>query len=245
MKKTALALTIIVVFLVPSMANAQTTSYYSPDVNGTNYYLEIYSPNNQTAYNQTMLLNFYLQWHWDLMPLAALDGDYAYSIDDNPFVSIESNQTANDRYASAPSENFKYDPSFSYSLGTSNLTSGYHKIVIAAQLHWDLGLLYNQSSSPVFFSVQNLNPALTPTPSPEPTPKPETFPTTLAIVSVIAVVAVVAIGLLVYFKKRRRNKNLSTLDLLSARYEGLGKTRLVCLLPSLFRSPLRERVWSR
>jgi hypothetical protein len=202
MKKTALALAIIAVFLVPSMANAQTTSYYSPDVNGTDYYLEIYSPNNQTAYNQTMLLNFHLQWHWDLMPLAALDGDYAYGIDDSPFVNIESNQTANDRYASAPSENFKYNPSFSYSVDTSNLTSGYHKILISAQLHWDLGLLYNQSSSPVFFSVQNLNPAPTPTPSPEPTPMAGTFPATLVFVASVGI-ALGAVGLLVYLKKRK------------------------------------------
>jgi hypothetical protein len=206
MKKIALAMAIILVFLVPSMVNAQTTSYYSPDVNGTNYYLEIYSPNNQTTYNQTMLLNFHLQWHWDLMPLAPLIGDYAYSIDDSPFVSIESNQTANDRYASAPSENFKYNPSFSYTVDTSSLTSGFHKIVISAQLHWDLGLLYNQSSPPVFFSVQNLNPAPTPTPSPEPTPTTEPFPTTIAIASV-SVAVIVCIGLIVYFKRFHRNKS--------------------------------------
>jgi hypothetical protein len=42
---------------------------------------------------------------------------------------------------------------------------------------------------------------------PEPAPLPEPFPTTLLIGSGVAVVAVVGLGLLVYFKKRSRNKS--------------------------------------
>jgi hypothetical protein len=213
MKKTTLAIALALVFIVPSLANAQNMSYNSPDINGTYFHLEISSPNNQTTYDQTMLLNFNLQWHWDLMPLAPLIGYYAYSIDGNPFVSIESNQTGNDHYASAPSENFKYNPSFSYSVGTSNLTSGYHKIVIAAQLHWDFEtykeLLYNESSSPVFFSVQNLNTSPTPTmPNMGPTqPPPYSFfdlhPEFIYLLIGLLVVIVIGIGFWLYSKKRR------------------------------------------
>jgi len=58
-----------------------------------------------------------------------------------------------------------------------------------------------------------LPPELTPTASPEPTPsleptqKPEPFPTTLIIGSAVAVVAVVCLGLLVYLKKRHKDKS--------------------------------------
>jgi hypothetical protein len=204
-KKATLALSLILALLIIPMTNAQTTSSYSPDINGIHFYLTMYSPNNQTVYNETMLLDFNLQWTYDLMPLGPLSGDYAYSIDDNPLVSIASNQSASDRYAAAPSNNFKINPSFSCLVNVSNLTSGYHKIAIFAQLYFDFDrpqLLYNGSASPVFFSVQNLNPSPTPTLSPEPTPEVEPFPTTLVIASV-SIVTVVGIGLLVYFKKRK------------------------------------------
>lgn len=47
----------------------------------------------------------------------------------------------------------------------------------------------------------SLTPSLSP--SPEPAPKAEPFPTTLAVASIVSV-AVMGVGLLVYFKKRRR-----------------------------------------
>jgi hypothetical protein len=213
-KKTALALSILVL-MAPSFANAQNASYSSPDINGTYFHLEIGSPNNQTAYDQTMLLNFNLQWHWDLMPLAPLIGYYAYSVDGNPFVSIDSNQTGNDKYASAPSDNFKYNPSFSYLVDTSNLTSGYHEIVIAAQLYWDFEtykeLLYNQSSSPVFFSVQNLNLSPTPTmPNMGPTSppsNPDIHPNLVYWAVFLSAVITVGIVLWLYFRRHQKDKS--------------------------------------
>jgi hypothetical protein len=214
-KKIALAFAILVL-IVPSLANAQNISYDSPNINGTYFYLEIGSPGNQTAYNQVMLLNFNLQWHWDLMPLAPLVGYYAYSIDGNPLVSIESNQTGNDHYTSAPSENFKYNPSFSYLADTSNLTSGLHKVVIAAQLYWDFEtykeLLYNESSSPIFFSVQNQTLSPTPTmPNRDgPTSPPSTTDVYLDLVYwAILLLAVFTVGIVLwlYFRRHQKDNN--------------------------------------
>lgn len=208
MKKIVLALIAIFAFLIPSMTNAQTSSYsssYSPDINGTHFFLITYSPNNQTVYNETMLLDFNLQWTYDLMPLAPLSGEYAYSIDNEPLVSIVSNQSARDHYAAAPSDNFKINPSFSYLVNVSSLVSSFHSVRILAQLFFDFDrpqLLYNESASPVFFSVQNLNPPPTPTPSPEPTPKVDSIEIASVIIASAILVAAV-IGLLVYIRRRK------------------------------------------
>ena len=149
-----------------------------------------------------MLLNFNITWtHYPVFnfPIAPpLNGDYAYSIDNNPPVSIASNQSTSDLFYATPSNNFKINPSFSYLVNVSNLTNGYHKIVIKASLYSYSGDYYlNESSSPTLFLVQN--------PTPSPTPESEPFPTTLVIAS-ITLVAVIGIGLFVYFKRRNYAK---------------------------------------
>jgi hypothetical protein len=65
------------------------------------------------------------------------------------------------------------------------------------------------------FHVENPNSVITPTPSlapiptpsPEPTPKPEPFPATPVLIVIVVGVVLVSAGLLVYFKKRHRNKS--------------------------------------
>jgi N-acetylneuraminic acid mutarotase len=69
----------------------------------------------------------------------------------------------------------------------------------------------NELYVPVGYGTPEPSPSSSPTisPSAEPTPTADPFPTTLAVVSVIAMAALVGLGLLVYFKKRRRpQKNL-------------------------------------
>jgi parallel beta-helix repeat protein len=66
---------------------------------------------------------------------------------------------------------------------------------------------YNQDNYPVIFPFEipppTQSPSPTPTPSEETTSTSDPFPTTIVIASVITV-AVIGIGLLVYFKKRKR-----------------------------------------
>jgi len=86
------------------MTNGQTTSYYAKDshVNPAAFTLIMYSPNNQTAYNNTMLLKFNITWtqypEFQFTFGPPLNGYYAYSIDNNPLVSVTSNQSASDYY---------------------------------------------------------------------------------------------------------------------------------------------------
>jgi hypothetical protein len=209
--------------------NASSPSYYvSPEGSmGTSYKLIVFSPNDQTIYDDVLHLAFILRWTYDLVPLGELKADYSYSIDDNPFVSIVPTKTSNDRYAGGT--NFVYNPSFSYLLNISNLPKGYHNIVIKATFYNGKNLFLNASSTPFQFIVRTPTPTptptvtpaptLTPTPvptststpmlTPEPTATPEatsqpaTFPASLVFVALVGI-ALAVIGLFVYFKKRKR-----------------------------------------
>jgi hypothetical protein len=107
-----------------------------------------------------MLLKFNITWTayvWFPFPAAPqLKGDYSYSIDDGPRVTIEANQSANDEIIYHPNGNFTKNPSFSYSMNVSSLTNGYHKIVIIVGLYRTAGNYYiNKSTIPIQFQVQN------------------------------------------------------------------------------------------
>jgi hypothetical protein len=180
------------------MTKAQTTSHYGRDsgVNPAAFTLTMYSPNNQTTCADSMLLKFNITWttYPVIHPIEGpLNGEYAYSIDNNPPVSIALNQSASDLYYVTPSNNFTINPTFSYLLNVSNLTNGYHEIMLEVCLYVGDYLYFNESTSPTFFSVQN----------PTPTPIAESFPTTWVITSVI-IMAVACAGLLLCFKKRKR-----------------------------------------
>lgn len=176
-------------------------SYVSPKGEMSTYYsLTMYSPNNQTAYANTMLLNFSLQWMYDIIAVGTyqLRFEYAYSIDNNPFVSITPNQTSTDLYAGGT--NLTINPIFSYLLNISNLTNGYHKIQIEPSFNYAWS--YSMPSDPVFFSVQN----------PTPTPKTEahTTLTSASIIVVVLVLLVVIFSLMVYRKYRKHQMNFET-----------------------------------
>jgi hypothetical protein len=158
--RTVFALTtvLVIVCLCPSLADAQTpSSYVSPKGRmSTSYTLLMYSPNNQTTYDNRMLLNFTLKWTADLIPVGDFEPsvDYAYSIDNNSFVSIVSNESLSD--SNSGRAIIIHNPeSFSYLLNISNLNDGYHKIVIKASFYFGKNLFLDASSSPFPFLVQN------------------------------------------------------------------------------------------
>ncbi len=190
------ALFLILALLTQSIVYAQTSSsYVSPTgVAGSSFSLTIYSPNSQAIYNNTMPLIFKLTWTYDLLPVGNLElvGNYAYRIDNSSFVSIASNDTANDHYGGYGNWTFKTNPSFSYSLHISNLTNGQHEISIEANMYYGKNLLLNASAIPVQFLVQNPTPSLTAT-------IPE-FPTLLIILPLFAVMLLS----IVFARKRNR-----------------------------------------
>jgi hypothetical protein len=167
-QRPALALAVILVLSIPSMTYAQNTGYYSndADINFAAFYLTIYSPNDQTVYADTMLLKFNITWTaYVSLPFPQpppVKGDYSYSIDDGPRVTIEPNQSSSDRLIVHPKGNFTINPSFSYSVNVSSLANGYHKIVIIVGLYRHSDYYYINQSIPTLFLVQNLTPTHSP-----------------------------------------------------------------------------------
>jgi hypothetical protein len=151
------------------MAYAPITRSYSngADINPAAFDLTLYSPDDQTVYADTMLLKFNITWtayvHLSFPQPPPQKGDYSYSIDDGPRVTIEPNQSASDNVIVHPKGNFTITPSFSYSVNVSSLTNGYHEIVIIVGLYRHSDYYYiNQSTAPIMFQVQNLTPTDSP-----------------------------------------------------------------------------------
>ena len=201
------ALFLTLALLVPSMTNAQITSSYSNNtyINTTAFTLTIYSPDNQT-YKSTMPLNFTIEWteYPDFAPLPSppapiMNGVYSYTIDNNPAVTVTSNQSSSDVLGP---KGFKVNPTFSYLVNVSNLADGSHKIVITASLSELSGggsIHFSAASAPVLFSVQN------PTPSPTPSPAIDALisPPTITIIVTVVVLVIIAISLLLYRRHRK------------------------------------------
>lgn len=185
--------------------------YVSPETWDTSYKLVLFSPDDQTIYNDTLPLAFILRWTFVPLPGMEPKADYAYRIDDNSFVSIVPNETSKNPW------------SFSYMLDISNLQEGYHNIVIKATFYQGTFIL-DAPSNPFQFTVRTPiptptpsatpTPTLTPTPSPTPTfaPEPTSTPSNerqltepeviLGLAGTIAVI-VAGLGLLIYLIKRK------------------------------------------
>ena len=198
------------------------TVYISPEGRtGTSYKLVVFSPDDQTIYDDVLYLAFILRW-MDVFPVfGEFREDYAYSIDDNPFVSIVPTKTSNDFYGGLGKI---INPSFSYFLDISNLPEGYHNIVINAILYNGNAILLNASSIPFQFIVRTPKPTATPvptltpthtptstpspttspslSPSPSPTPTPELkFPAIQVFVIIITLLA--GLGILAYSMRKK------------------------------------------
>ena len=201
---------LIVLFLtvalsITSITNAQITSSYGnhSDINTTAFTLSIYSPARYQTYSIIVPLNFSIDWtaypvfELPSPPAPIPNGVYSYTIDNNPTVYVNSNQSSSDVFYA----NFTVNPSFSYLLNISNLTNGQHKIVITASLYGRGFFYFSASSSPIQFSVQNPTP--TPTPTSTSVSSGSNSSLLLIAVVVIAFLLAIIIFLLLYMRKRK------------------------------------------
>ena len=193
MKKTALSLPLILALIIPSVANAEFTRSYSssdPNVNYTHFFLRVYSPDINQTCKSNMLLNFSVEWTdyphfagFPSPPAPVMKGLYSYTIDNNPTVTVASNQSSTDQF---DPRGFKVNPTFSYLLDVSNLTNGYHKIVIT------VGLTHTQSYVARYINTDTLIQFFIQNPTPTDSPIPE-FPswTILPLLIVATLVGVI------------------------------------------------------
>jgi hypothetical protein len=206
-------LILVITLVIPAVTVAQTTSHYGAKTgdSGANlvgFDLSINSPINQKVYADSMPLNFKLDWLVGVYPFFnfTFAGIYTYRIDNLSPIVIESNQTSNDKYDAKT--NFTYNPSFSYFLDVSNLSNGQHSIVISAGFYYrsQSGSLQecflNETSSPIYFQVQNSMPistsSTTPTSTPTPTPTVPEFSSWV----ILPLLAIVILLSMAFIKKR-------------------------------------------
>jgi len=166
-QKTALALALILALLIPSVANAEFMRSYKssdPSINYTHFFLRVYSPDNNQTCKNTLLLNFSVEWTdyptfagFPSPPAPVMKGLYSYTIDNNTAVTVASNQSSADQF---DLRGFKVNPTFSYLLDVSNLTNGYHEIVITVGLTDSQSHIarYINTDTPIQFFVQNPTP---------------------------------------------------------------------------------------
>jgi hypothetical protein len=174
----------------------------------TFYRLIVYSPNNQSNYYNTVPLNFTLIWSYDIMPLFELKANYSYRIDDNSYVSIVPTQSPADQNESGTT--FVYNPSFAYPLNITNLSDGYHKVLIKASFYFGKNLFLDAASAPFYFYVQKTNPPPTlPNINPTSSPNPNTDIAVTLVLIAIAVIVIFVISFLLYVRhlKRSTTKN--------------------------------------
>jgi hypothetical protein len=157
-------LTIISAILVPSAA-CQTTNYYSnnAEINSIAFTLTISNPQDQATYSKSIPLQVNLIWNESLESLLASHmpvKGYAYKLDNNPLVNL----TPNGSLAIPRKENYW----FAYSIDISNLSQGRHEFSVIVYQYYngsDYQGLFNKTSSPIGFTVDNTLPTITPTPT--------------------------------------------------------------------------------
>jgi hypothetical protein len=145
------------------MTSGQVISYYGNNakINPVAFTLMMSSPTDDATYSMVLPLEFSLIWNVSLeslLPTHQVIKGCAYSIDDQRLVGI----VPNGSLAIPRKESYWY----SYSIDISNLTQGSHKIsVIAFQYYGNSSFqgLFNQSSTPITFLVDNTKPTPTPT----------------------------------------------------------------------------------
>jgi hypothetical protein len=158
-------LSLLSIALTPLSAAAQVSGYYSnnAEINPVAFTLTVNNPENQSTYSKSLPLQVDLIWNISLdslltdhMPVKG----YAYAIDDNQLVNMEPNGSLG-----VPRKESYY---FNYSVDISGLSQGNHELSVIVWQYYNNSNyqgLYNQSSTPIAFKVDNTLPA-TPTPTP-------------------------------------------------------------------------------
>lgn len=196
---TLFLLAIIVAMLVPSLATAQVTYYYSnnAEINPVAFILTITNPQNQTTYSQSLPLQVDLTWNISLDSMLAdhmpVKG-YAYTIDNKALVNIAPNGSL-----PVPRKEAYY---FNYTVDISSLSQGNHELSVIAWQYYNNSNyqgLYNKTSEPITFKVDNTLPA-TPIATPSASPTVPEF-SGLAIVSLLAVSSYIVIVIRHRFKQ--------------------------------------------
>ena len=193
---------IIGILIVPSITNCQVTNYYSTtrDYNQVAFTLTTNLPIDNATYSKNLPIQFNLIWNMSLESLLAdhqpVKG-YAYTIDDHQLVNIKPNGSL-----AVPRKESYW---FSYSVDISNLAQGNHKIsLIAYQYYGNMSYqgLFNQTSTPITFLVDNTLPSTSPTLTPTPSLTVPEF-SWLAILPLLVSMFAVA-----FFVKQRNVKKL-------------------------------------
>ena len=213
----------IIPLTIPSITKGEITSYHSnnAEINLVSFRITIFSPDTDQSFSNAMYLKFTVNWTkyptfsgFPSPPAPTLATNYTYTIDDYEPITITSNQSTTDIFGYGSGRTIVVNPTFLYYVNVSNLTNGYHKLVVTANLHSTGSITFTDSSPPVKFLVEKSTPTLTSEPSPSQTPtamptsKPITSPTVpelswLAIVPLL--LSVFAVAILVM---HRKNANL-------------------------------------
>lgn len=185
MKRTSLALTLILVLLFSGVAGTILVKVAKANPFPTDPVISIESPANKTYNINSLVLNITIVTKYDGYYFTSARRLVSYSIDGKADVPIAETDYSYDQDEKAST--------FNGSAFLPELTDGPHKLTVYAKYDYDVHIIESQSS--ICFTIDT-----TPSPTPTPSGQPPLFPTTFVLASVVSV-AVVGVGLLVYFKK--------------------------------------------
>jgi hypothetical protein len=208
MKRTALVLAIISALLASALAGVTvikeaTANFVPPPANTV---MTIETPQNITYNVNTVVLNFTVETNLGLLYFYSLDGQERKPIDNITTISEEPLPDWS-RWWDGKTPIYRKMLIGTYLL--SNLSEGWHNLTVyqiyplSPEAPQEGNVVH---SANVQFSVSdtaNILELPSSTPSLAPTSSPEPFPTTM-VIAPMASVTVVGVGLLVYFKKRKR-----------------------------------------
>jgi hypothetical protein len=214
MKRKALALILILALLFSAAVGTVFVNLAKANPFPTYPVISIESPTNKTYTVTSFFLNVTLVTQWDGLYFTSTRRLVSYCIDGKESIPIAQTE-------------YKFDSEkqasiWSGSAVLADLGVGTHNLRVNAEYDYENGKQVFTSASNVNFTIDpNYSPSLLPSPSTIPTPtatpsptamssseptlapEPEPFPV-VPVATTFGVVAVVAAGLLVYFKKSRR-----------------------------------------
>ena len=188
MKRTAVALTLILVLMFSGVAGAILVKVAKANPFPTEPVISIESPANKTYNVNSLVLGVTIVTKYDGYYFTSARRLVSYSIDGKADVPIAETDYSYNRDEKASTSNG--------SAILTELTDGPHKLTVYAKYDYDVHIIESQSS--IYFTIDT-----TPLPTPTPSGQQPLFPTTFVLASVVSVV-VVGGGLILYLKKRKQ-----------------------------------------